>query len=256
MYMIRQGSKGAEVRALQHALGLTIDGMFGVKTQMAVEQFQRQSGLLVDGEVGSKTWAKLMPVLREKDLKPINPKIFFDNIRPLFGKFTQTQVDCLNILVPCMAGQTTNNTAYILATAYHETAATMRPIEEYGKGKGRRYGQHIKQSGKAYSSSLPIYYGRGYVQLTWYENYERAGKALDLDLIHHPELALKTDVAYAIMEQGMVEGWFTGMKLEDYISLNNADYKGARKIINGTDRAVKIAGHAELFELALRRARA
>lgn len=254
--MVSQGSKGAEVRALQHALGLSVDGSFGPKTQTAVEQFQKQSDLVADGVVGSKTWAKLLPVLKEKDQRPINPKIFFDNIRPLFGKFTQTQVDCLNILVPCLAGQTTNNTAYLLATAYHETASTMQPIEEYGKGRGRRYGQHIKQSGKAYSSSLPIYYGRGYVQLTWYENYERAGKALNLDLLNHPELALRTDVAYNIMERGMTEGWFTGMKLENYIALNTANYKGARKIINGTDRAIKIAGHADVFETALRRARA
>lgn len=254
--MVSQGSKGAEVRALQHALGLSIDGSFGPKTQTAVEQFQKQSDLVADGVVGSKTWAKLLPVLKEKDQRPINPKIFFDNIRPLFGKFTQTQVDCLNILVPCLAGQTTNNTAYLLATAYHETASTMQPIEEYGKGRGRRYGQHIKQSGKAYSSSLPIYYGRGYVQLTWYENYERAGKALNLDLLNHPELALHTDVAYNIMERGMTEGWFTGKKLNNYISLNTADYTGARKIINGTDRAIKIAGHADVFETALRRARA
>ena len=30
--------------------------------------------------------------------------------------------------------------AYMLGTVYHETARTMYPIEEYGKGKGRRYG--------------------------------------------------------------------------------------------------------------------
>lgn len=253
--MIRKGSKGAEVRALQHALELNIDGDFGEKTRLEVEKFQRQVGLKADGTVGPNTWAKLTPLLKIKDSRPINSKIFFDNIRPLFGKLNQTQVDCLDTLIPCLAEQTTNNIAYMLATAYHETAATMKPIEEYGKGRGHRYGCRIKMDGTAYSSDLPIYYGRGYVQLTWYENYEKAGKILNLDLLHKPELALETDVAYNIMERGMTGGWFTGKCLSDYITLNNADYIGARKIINGRDKAEKIAKYAEQFELALRRAK-
>jgi putative chitinase len=254
--MVRLGSTGAEVRAVQHALELNIDGVFGEKTLKEVEKFQKKFGLKPDGIVGQKTWVELFPILKIKDNNPINPKIFFDNIRPLFGRFTQTQVDCLNILVPCLANQTTNNTSYLLATAFHETAATMKPIEEYGKGHGRKYGQRFKKDGQPYSKDLPIYYGRGYVQLTWYENYERAGDLLGIDLLHKPELALQTDVAYNIMEHGMMEGWFTGKRLNNYIALNGADYIGARKIINGTDRAVKIAKHADIFETALRRARA
>lgn len=134
--------------------------------------------------------------------------------------------------------------AYILATAYHETARTMQPIEEYGKGKGRPY---AKPTGP-YSQS---YYGRGFVQLTWLANYEKAGKLLGVDLVRYPAKALDLDIATEIIIQGMLDGWFTGKKLSDYISGDKADYAGARKIVNGTDRASQIAGYAKAFEAAL-----
>ena len=36
--------------------------------------------------------------------------------------------------------------AYILATTWHETATTMLPIAEYGKGGGRPYGTWQRNS--------------------------------------------------------------------------------------------------------------
>lgn len=135
--------------------------------------------------------------------------------------------------------------AYILATAYHETACTMQPVREIGKGKGRPYGKPV--NGK-------VYYGRGYVQLTWLENYQRAAKELAVDLVRYPDDALEPDIAAAILFRGMSEGWFTGKKLSDYINLDKTDYFNARRIVNGTDRAEKIAGYAKAFEAALREA--
>lgn len=135
--------------------------------------------------------------------------------------------------------------AYVLATAYHETAHTMQPIEEYGKGKGRPYGKPAGPYGK-------IYYGRGYVQLTWLANYEKAGLKVGANLVKFPERALDLDVASEIIFRGMMEGWFTGKKLSDYIDGDHVDYSGARRIVNGTDQAMKIAGYAKAFETALR----
>jgi predicted chitinase len=95
--------------------------------------------------------------------------------------------------------------------------------------------------------------GRGFVQLTWLSNYEHAGEKLGVDLIQFPEKALDYDTAAQIMFAGMTQGWFTGKKLSDYIG-PNADYVNARRIINGTDRAAKIADHARNFEASLRAA--
>lgn len=253
--MVKMGSTGAEVRAIQHALGLHIDGSFGAKTREAVVNWQRENRLIADGVVGSQTWALLEKQLQVKESAKIDRGIFFIWIRSLFGRMSQSQVDGLNSLLDAVGGCLINEAAYMLATAYHETAHTMQPIEEYGKGRGRDYGKRLKMSRKPYSDTLPIYYGRGYVQLTWYENYDKAGRLLKLDLLRQPELALQADVAAKIMREGMIEGWFTGKKLSDYVGLRTADYVGARRIINGTDKANLIADFAVTFELALRKAK-
>lgn len=59
MTILKLGSKGADVKALQNKLNITADGVFGSLTEKAVKDFQKKNGLTVDGIVGSKTWAKL-----------------------------------------------------------------------------------------------------------------------------------------------------------------------------------------------------
>lgn len=134
--------------------------------------------------------------------------------------------------------------AYMLATVYHECAATWLPIEEYGKGKGRKYGVPATETGL-------IYYGRGFVQLTWDTVYKRVGDSIGVDLYNHPELALDSDVAYKIMSFGMKHGIFTGVRLASFVNDEKCDYINARKIINSLDCADKIAGYAKSFEKIL-----
>ncbi|MBQ6838603.1 MAG: peptidoglycan-binding protein, partial [Clostridia bacterium] len=62
--IIKYGSTGDDVRKLQEKLneygyGLDTDGIFGVKTQSAVRDYQKNNGLSVDGIVGANTWGKL-----------------------------------------------------------------------------------------------------------------------------------------------------------------------------------------------------
>jgi len=147
--------------------------------------------------------------------------------------------------------------AYVLATTYHETAATMQPIAEYGKGAGRSYGEPDPETGQTY-------YGRGYVQLTWEENYQKAQGcvvdlntlACDVPLVMQPDLALTPWVAAQVAIVGMTEGWFTGKKLSDYLTDTMTDYVNARRIINGTDKAQTIAAYAIEVEDALHLAHA
>jgi predicted chitinase len=141
--------------------------------------------------------------------------------------------------------------AYILATAYHETARTFEAIEEFGKGKGKAYGQKIKQNRRKYTTPDKLYYGRGLVQLTWYENYDRFGKFLGIDLLNNPELCLNLDVSVKILVEGMERGMFTGVGLGRYFNDQRCDYVNARKIVNGLDRAELIASYAEKFIFCL-----
>lgn len=165
---------------------------------------------------------------------------FFTAVRKALGPLTQSQVDGFNFLLVACKDLSLQHAAYVLATAWHETARTMQPIAEYGKGKGKKYGK-ADQTGKA-----P--YGRGYVQLTWRDNYIKADKELGLSgtLAANYDLALRPQIAADIIVRGMVEGWFTGKKLSDY-----KDYRNMRRIVNGTDQAARIAEYAAQFENAL-----
>lgn len=58
--IFREGSVGPQVVAIQQALGIPADGIYGPQTKKAVMQFQQQhGGLVVDGEVGPLTLAAL-----------------------------------------------------------------------------------------------------------------------------------------------------------------------------------------------------
>tara|TARA_R110000796_G_scaffold161295_3_gene278014 strand:- start:1178 stop:2113 length:936 start_codon:yes stop_codon:yes gene_type:complete len=54
--ILKVGSKGKEVKELQEALEINIDGDFGYGTEAAVKFFQKENDLYVDGIVGNKTW--------------------------------------------------------------------------------------------------------------------------------------------------------------------------------------------------------
>ena len=149
--------------------------------------------------------------------------------------------------------------AYMLATSYHETAGTLQPVEERGSGREKPYGQKRKLDGTVYHLPDRIYYGRGDVQLTWYENYERMGRLLHLSLLEQPELALLPDISARIMIEGMTRGFskrgdFTGAALEDFFNDRRDDPVQARRVVNGLDRAALIARYHNLFLTALRHA--
>lgn len=168
----------------------------------------------------------------------------FNVLRENFGKLNKDQVNGINFIVAAIdldKSITYPQAAYILATVWHETAKTMQPVIEYGSEK------YLK------SKKYYPYIGYGYVQLTWLSNYKRMGDYLKIDLVGNPKLALQPEIAAKIMIAGMKKGMFTGMKLSDYIHQSKKDYEGARRIINGTDKAKLIAGYADTFEYALRR---
>lgn len=139
--------------------------------------------------------------------------------------------------------------AYMLATTRWECAGKWEPIEEIGKGSTHSYGQPVSITidGVTYNN---IYYGRGYVQLTWEGNYATMSHALGLGnlLITNPEHMLERPIAYKVMSFGMRHGSFTGVGLSRFITGAGADYLNARKIINGLDQASVIANYALMFE--------
>lgn len=60
MEVYKRGSKGEQVKQIQKALGIPVDGTFGFNTELAVKKFQKEHGLFSDGIVGKKTLDALM----------------------------------------------------------------------------------------------------------------------------------------------------------------------------------------------------
>jgi uncharacterized protein YraI len=181
---------------------------------------------------------------------------FFDAYTALFSAPSQGQREGLDALLTAIEADPDITDvrwlAYMLATVKHECADRWKAIEEYSKGKGRKYGEPVTVTDPEGRSYTHVYYGRGFVQLTWDYNYRNMGKVLGNRLLYEPSLALDSGVAYRIMSYGMRHGSFTGKKLGDYISGEKCDYVNARRIINGTDQADRIAGYATKLEKALR----
>jgi len=146
-----------------------------------------------------------------------------------------------------------NKLAYIMATTYHETER-YKTLVEYGRGRGRDYGVKLLTiRGKS-----EAYYGRGWVQLTWLRNYAKLSIAASMalgktiDLVNDPDILTRdTEVNAFVAFEGMAQGLFTGRKLNQYFNATNCNFTGARKIINGTDKATLIAGYASKFREAL-----
>lgn len=59
LVLLRVGSRGSTVKAMQEDLGIDADGRFGPGTKKAVMAFQEANGLVVDGMAGPATLAKM-----------------------------------------------------------------------------------------------------------------------------------------------------------------------------------------------------
>lgn len=184
----------------------------------------------------------------------LNHKLFFDGFKEHFDSSLEPeQIKGIDFLLDSFAAdplwKDIRHIAYALATVYHETAGSMEPVEE-----GYYLGRYGQARVKSFQKSLRYYpyFGRGYVQLTWKTNYQRAAREFGANLVNQPELALDPKTAFSVMTLGMFEGWFSkGNSLTAHIHGAICDYKGARRIINGTDKAALIAGYAQQFEKIL-----
>lgn len=178
---------------------------------------------------------------------------FFSGYRKTFGRIKQKQIQPIEKLIAMMDADQRivgrkEYWAYMLATVKHETADTFLPVKEAYWMTEKWREKHLRYH---------PWYGRGYVQLTWETNYAMAKRVLGVDFLADPDLVMVPEHAYEIMVQGMLDGWFTGKCLGDYLGSRTAQanpfkaYTKCRRIINGRDRDNEIAGLAMNFEKVL-----
>lgn len=166
-----------------------------------------------------------------------NRQTFFAYVRraPFGGRLVQAQIDGMNRILDYWGKSSLTDVrwlAYMLATTFHETAATMQPIREMG--------------GEAYLRSKRYYpwVGEGLVQVTWEANHKKFGATA-------PGQLLTWEKALPTLFKGCTNGMFTGKRLSDYFNGLKEEPVGARRIINGTDKASLIAGYYKNFLDAL-----
>ena len=192
-------------------------------------------------------------------MKKINRKKFFEQypFRPL----KQSQVDNLNFILNKLDASASINRlteyAYVFATLKLETADTFAPVEKayWIRPESRRIAVLKKMYAGRKSIIHPsgkLYTGRGYVQLTYIDNYIKMNRYVqekfpEYDLVGNPGLACEPEAAWIILETGMSKGLFTGRKLSNYFTDNKHDFYNARKIINGLDRAGLVQAYAEKY---------
>jgi predicted chitinase len=222
-----------QLRELQTALSRLgypigdIDGLIGPRTRNAwaefkTDVFQGNPELIGQGSI---------EVLQQK-VKAISDKKLSD-------ASTKDEVIAA-IKVECKAQGIGLNTqiAYVLATTQWETAQTFKPVRE---------AFWLSEDWRRNNLRYYPYYGRGYVQLTWKNNYEAYSQILNLDLVNNPDLAMEPSVALFVIVHGFKTGTFTGRKITDFITSSQTDFIGARRCINGTDKAQEIADLANVF---------
>lgn len=200
----------------------------------------------------------------------IDRDVFFGQVREkIFHKrLLQGQVDGIAAILDEWernhARQDVRWLAYMLATAYHETAHTMQPVRETLASTDEKAAAILQQAFDA--GRLPWvrseywkadadgrrWLGRGLVQLTHKANYRKLAGPAGVDLVADPGLAMEMDVAVRILFAGMIGGLFTGKSLERYFNAGTDDWINARRIVNGLDRAALIAGYGRAFHAAIR----
>ncbi|SEH58269.1 Chitinase class I [Rhizobium tibeticum] len=201
----------------------------------------------------------------------IDRPFFFDTVRgSLFkGALNQPQVEGMTAILDFWEDRMPDTDprwlAYIMATAYHETAYAMQPVRETLAATDARAIEILENAyagGKLSWVKTPYWrpdedgkswLGRGLVQLTHKRNYEAMSRLTGIDLVAEPDRAMEMDAAVSILIEGMVQGSFATHKLADHLNETTDDWINARRIVNGTDRAEKLAGYGKTFLAAIRR---
>ncbi|MBR0556372.1 hypothetical protein J5J10_11850 [Ciceribacter sp. L1K23] len=199
----------------------------------------------------------------------VRSKAFFDAVRrdPFAGRLSRGQVAGMTAIAaawePLAAGEDRRGLAYGLATAFHETAGTMQAVRET---LAKTDAQAVARLDRAYAAGrLPqvkrpywrpdgegrTWYGRGLVQITHRANYQRLSEATGIDLVSDPDRAMDLEVAATVLVVGMVKGLFSGRRLGEFFNGTVEDWTGARRIVNGTDRADLVAGYGRAFWRAM-----
>ena len=223
---------------------LIITGYFDNETIAATKKFQTDLKLEPTGEVNLETWQAGLAHKKLEGWSEATPPTSVRrnrdadvNVRwpkkELIAKVIEKAKE-LNLPLK-------TQWAYLMATIEWETAHTFEPVRE---------AYWLSEAWRRDNLRYYPYYGRGYVQLTWEDNYKYFSGITGLDLLSNPDLAMQPDTALFILVYGLKHGVF-GAKLEDHVRADKTDYYHARRCVNILDCAADIEAIAIEWESQL-----
>jgi hypothetical protein len=232
----------AELRLLNPADD--VDGQIGSRTRMAWTLFKSAADLPDPDLLDPESARRLLRALDDpagligRVIVELPPDFEFRRNRAQANRDKSVPA----IIAAARARQLSDaQIAYVLATAEHESDS-FRTLEEYSSGtqyEGRA------DLGNTRPGDGALYKGRGYVQLTGRLNYTRYGEVAGLRLATLPIIVMNWPaLSVFIIVDGMLRGVYTGRRLADFVNATKQDFFNARQVINGHDRAEKIADQA------------
>ena len=218
--LLKNGSKGEDVKQLQTLLGLTADGSFGPGTEAKVKAWQAANGLTADGIVGDGTWSKMFgsapvapaaapvaaaPVsippssFKLENLKGHVPDAVLAQIPDTAAKFNITNTLRLaHFLAQC--GHESGGFKAVSENLNYSADGLKKIFPKYFPGNlnesyarqpekiaARVYGSRMGNGDEASKEGFK-FRGRGYIQLTGKSNYTSFDKFVEDDILGNPDL--------------------------------------------------------------------
>ena len=201
-----------------------VDGLYGKLTREALRDF-KEAYVLTGGDVIGSTTAEFL--LRTNQSNSAGNYDFSTKQGTQKAIFSECRKQGLTL---------NSQIAYVFATVEHETDNTFQPVRE---------AFWLTEDWRRRNFEYYPYYGRGYVQITHRYNYEKYNKPLGVDVVKNPDLVMQPKNALFILIDGMAKGRFTNKRLGQYVNGSKTDFVGARRVVNGDDRAHHIANLAK-----------
>jgi len=213
--ILKLGSKGEEVKALQSKLGIAADGDFGPGTEKVVKEWQTKNGLTADGIIGPASIEKMgltvASVIKEDVLIPKGGPL---NLEKLKGHVPDTVIAQIPTVMEKFQINTPLRLAHFLAQCGHESGgfkATQENLNYSADGLKKIFPKYFpgnlaesyarnpeKIASKVYGGRMGNggeetkegykFRGRGYLQTTGKENYTKFTKFIGEDCVSNPDL--------------------------------------------------------------------
>ena len=211
--LLKNGSKGEDVKKLQEKLGLAADGAFGPGTEAKVKAWQSANGLVADGVVGDGTWTKMFGSAPVAAAPVVIPASSF-KLEALRGHIPDAVIAQIPDTAAKFGITNTLRLAHFLAQCGHESGgfkAVNENLNYSADGLKKIFPKYFpgnlnesyarqpeKIANKVYSSRMGNgdeasgdgyrYKGAGFIQLTGKSNYAAFDKFVDDDILANPNL--------------------------------------------------------------------